>query len=234
MKNIKKSLLSSLTIVLIIGMLSGCSSGSGEQTQTEQESQAEIELQTLQNEYDTLSTNYENIKTQLETAQSNYQNLSNSHNELDDKYNDLTTRYNALNSKYNELNASYNELIKEPEEITEENLEQVIFDLINAQRVEAGVPEIQWNDGLHWWARTHSMYMADRRMLEYSGESYYQEIFRGAGYKTAEDMANSAMLIWKHGIQYETNFLKEDANNGAVGVIKSGDVYYVTYYSHIY
>lgn len=221
-------------MLLIISVLSGCSSGSDEQTQTEEESQTEIELQTLQNEYDTLSTNYENIQDQLETAQSNYQNLSNSHNELDDEYNDLTARYNELNSKYNELNANYNELIKEPEAITEENLEQVIFDLINQERAEAGVPPIQWHDGLHWYAKKHSMFMADRRMLEYSGESYYQEIFRGAGYKTTEDMTNAAMLIWKHGIQYERNFLKEDANNGAVGVVKSGDVFYVTYYSHIY
>jgi uncharacterized protein YkwD len=233
MRNFKKLLLSSVTIFLFVSLLSGCSNGS-EEIDTEEESQTEIELKALQDEYDTLSTDYENVKDQLASTQSNYQDLSSSYNELETKYNNLNTRYNELNSKYNELNVNYNELIKEPEEITEENLEQVIFDLINQERAEAGVPPIQWHDGLHWYAKKHSMFMADRRMLEYSGESYYQEIFRGAGYKTTEDMASAAMLIWKHGIQYETNFLKADANNGAVGVVKSGEVYYITYYSHIY
>lgn len=233
MRNLKILLLSSFTILLFVSLLSGCSGGS-EETETEEESQTEIELKTLQDEYDALNTDYENVKNQLESTQSNYQDLSTSYNELETKYNNLNTRYNDLNSKYNELNVNYNELIKEPEEITEENLEQVIFNLINQEREIAGVPPIKWHEGLLWYARKHSMFMADRRMLEYSGESYYQEIFRGAGYKTTEDMANAAMLIWKHGIQYETNFLKEDANNGAVGVVKSGDVYYVTYYAHIY
>jgi len=235
MKYSNKLLLGFLSLGMTIFLLVGCTAESEEeQSQPEQESQAEIELQILQEKYDELSSDYNDIKSELEIIQAAYDNLSTKNNELNTKYDDLNAKYNELSTKYDNLKASYDALTQEPEVIKEEDLEQAIFALINLERQELGLPLIEWSDGLYWYATKHSDDMAEKKRLEYSGYSYWQDIFRAAGYKTVDEIADAAMIVWKDSLQYAVNFLSKGAQFGAVGVTKSGEIFYITFFAHIY
>ena len=235
MKYTNKLLLGFLSVGMTIFLLSGCTAEPEEEpSETEQESQAEIDLQILQEKYDELSSDYNDVKSELEVIQAAYEDLSTKNDQLNTRYTDLNAKYNELTTKYDNLKASYDALTQEPEVIKEEDIEQAIFALINLERQESELPLIEWSDGLHWYAKKHSQEMATKKRLEYSGYSYWQDIFRAAGYKTVDEIADSAMLVWKDSLQYEVNFLSKGAQFGAVGVVKSGEIFYITFFAHIY
>ena len=83
-------------------------------------------------------------------------------------------------------------------------------------------------------AKENSESWAPRGRIEYSEFSFLQDIFRAVGYATGDRIANAALATWKLSLQYEKKFLDIAARYGAVGVGKSGDVYYITYFASTY
>jgi uncharacterized protein (DUF3084 family) len=208
---------------------------------------AELEVRRSQNEG--LSKLYDDAKKELEIIQARNEELSALHEELSEKYDaeksqleTLQTQHEELISQYDALNRDYGELNKQSDnatvartELTEKNIEQVLFDLINQEREENGVDEILWGKYLYKWATHNSINMATNHRIEYADFSAsWQEIDWATGYDTAEELAEATLLIWQNDREYERKFLSIAANYGAIAVHKSGEVYYITYISSYY
>lgn len=176
------------------------------------------EAEKLRADYDRLSNDYSAMRNELETLQAKYDELDAKHLELDAKYDELSEQYNVL---------------VEEETITEEDIEQAIFELINQERQDNGIDELEWNRTLHRWAKSHSRDMATRKRLEYSEDSAWQEVWKAAGYSTVDRLASATLMIWKDSIRYESQFLAKGAKLGAVAAYKSGEVFYITYFAHL-
>ena len=235
-------LLSGLLILcLAMFLLVGCVPKSEDEpsppidaTQPQPGSQEKIELQILQAEYDKLSGKYDYVKSELEKAEAKYGEISAKHDELSAKYYQLSAKHDELSAEYEELSAKYDAVMQGTRGINEEDVEQAIFELINQERRNNELDELEWSNGLHWWAKDHSEYMATIKRLEYSDRDYWQDNFRAVGYSTVDRIANAAFLLWEESLRYESNFLDKAAKYCAVGVSKSGEIFYITYFAHIY
>ncbi len=178
------------------------------------------EAKKLQATYNELSTNYEAVKSKLEIMQA--------------KHDELSVKYDELSAEYDELSAKYDAVLEGTAGISEEDVEQAIFELINQERQNNGLNELEWSEGLYWWAMEHSQHMATTKRLEYSEHPYWQDIFRAAGYSTLDRIANAALIIWKESLQYERNFLNNNAKYGAVAASKSGEIFYIACFADVY
>ncbi len=192
---------------------------------TQEDSQVESELEVQQDQNGESDSNCDDIKSELEATRAKYE-------ELQSEYSELNTKYNKLNADYDELSVEYNTLIEGTAGISEGDVEQAIFEAINQDRQDNGLNELEWTGGFYEWAKEHSDYMATRKLLELSEESYWQDIFRAAGYSTLDRIADATLMVWKESTTYETNFLNVNANYGTVAASKSGEIFYITYFAH--
>jgi len=202
---------------------------------------AEAELLQVQNEE--LNKQYDTAKSELEAMQAQYEDLNAEYEELNKQFDDAKSELEDMQAKYEDLNAEYEELNEQFEELSEqydiimegaavideEDIEQAVFKLVNQERENNGLDEIMWGDNLYKWAATNSRSMATNKRLEYSEYVGWQEVFWATGYGTADRIANAALTVWKNRQQYERSFLNTGANYGAVGVHKSGEIFYITY-----
>jgi len=179
------------------------------------------ERETMQAKYEELSTEYEGLKKQFDTVKSGFETTQ-------AQYEELSTEYEELNKQFEELSKQYDILVEEPAEINEEDIEQALFKLINQERTNNGLDELMWGKYRYKDAIAHSRYMATTKKLEYP-EFGWQEIFWATGYSTADEIANAAWTVWKNRFFYETAFLNKVTFYGAVGVYKSGEIFYITY-----
>jgi len=200
------------------------------------------EAESLQAKYEELSKQHDMVKSERETMQTQYEELSTEYEELNKqhdmvksefetmqaKYEGLSTEYEELNNKYEELSKQYDILVEEPAEISEGDVEQALFKLINQERKNNGLDELMWGRYRYKDAIAHSRYMATSKKLEYP-EYGWQEIFWATGYSTADEIANAALTVWKNHLSYEITFLNRVTYYGAVAVYKSGEIFYITY-----
>ena len=232
MRNYNKILLWLLMLCLTVSMLAGCIQETEEEapptdgTTTEEESQAQIELEALQVEYNQLSADYNDLESELEAKVAEYDGLNT-------EYDSLSTQYEELNADYNELSTEYEALKYEPETITNEEVEEILFDLINQDRLDNRLPDLEWSDHLHWWAKQHSEYMATEKKLEFeeSDQVFWQDVFRAPNYGSAEKIAKAALTLWKDNQYYAKNFLVEQTEYAAVAVARSGEIFCITYFA---
>jgi len=199
------------------------------ETQSQLESlQSELaEAQMLKDEYDRLNDDYGAMRSELEILQAK-------HDELDVKYDELGAEYDELDAKYDDLSEQYNVLL-EGMPITEEEVEQAIFELINKERRDNELDELEWGKNLYKWAKSNSRDMATSGSITYSGYVSWQEVFWAAGYSTTDRIANAALITWQtNQYGYEHNILSKSATYGAVGAYKSGEIFYITYVAHIF
>ncbi len=180
------------------------------------------EAEILQAEYDELSDNYDVVRSELAEAEI-----------LQAKYDELGVKYDELGAKYDELSRQYNVLVEGTADISEEDVEQAVFELINQERRDNGLNELEWNRSLYSWAKSHSRDMAARKRLETSDYDVWQEVLRAAGYSTVDRLAGAALIIWRDSVNYERSLLVTGATVGAVAAYKSGEVFYITYFAHI-
>ena len=179
-------------------------------------------FETMQAKYEDLSTEYEDLNKQFATVKSELETMQ-------ARYEDLGTEHEELSKQFEELSKEYDILIEGTVEINEEDVEQVVFKLVNQERTNNGLDELMWGDNLYRWARTNSRSMATNKRLEYIEYLGWQDTFWATGYGTADRMANAAFTVWKNHQQYERNFLSVGANYCAVAVHKSGEIFYITY-----
>ena len=243
----------SIISVLLVGIIlisTSCVSGVSQ----EEHQRVKNELNAVQGELASLQIKlteavatlalYEELKNRNATLESKFDAIQTKHEELSAKYDELNIKYDSIQSEYETINAKYKELsteyeelskqyeaaVEEVAEIAEEDVEQALFELINEDRVENGLDILPWREGLHKSAKENSIYLATNKGLlypEYDRE--WREVYWAAGYNSAAEIAEATYLAWKNRDTYEKYFLWAYLDYGAVGVHKSGDIFYITY-----
>ena len=197
------------------------------------------EAQTLQTQYDDLMVQYDELADQNDTNLDEIASLESQIEELDNEIDGLTDEIEAkineianLVADYDELKAQYDAMVGSTLEINEENIEQALFDLINQERISHDLNALEVGHNLVSYSEINSQRMSISKEGEYYTDYWvpFQRIFIATGYSSLDRIANAAMTIWKsHALSYEANILDEDALYGAVSVVKSGEVYYITF-----
>jgi uncharacterized protein YkwD len=202
------------------------------------------EYETAKARYEELSVEYEELEQKFDTAmseqelmQSKYDDMSTEYEEFSNKYDTLQSDYEALQTRYEELSAEYETLseqgdavMEETTEIDEEDVEQALFELINQDRIENGLDELAWRESLYKVVKKNSIDMATNKELGYPEyDVTWRAVYWAAGHNSAGEIAEATHLVWKNRNTYETYFLYVHLDFGAVGVHKSGDIFYITY-----
>ena len=202
-----------------------------------------FEAQTLKMQYDDLMIQYGELTDQNDTnldeiadLKARNEELQNElQNEIDELTDEIEVKINELATlafDYDELKTQYDVLIGSAMAITEENIEQALFDLINQERISYGLNELELGHNLVNWALANSQDMAVSKELEQYTANYvpFQRVHITTGYSSLDRVVNATLLIWQsHALFYEDNVLAEDALYSAVGVVKSGDICYITF-----
>ena len=226
-----------LVILLVMALLSlpACTSGVSQQEYdgvsnqlSEMKDQLEsmqaklAEYETAQAKYEELSRQYESLKREYLAVQARYEDLTKQHNTLKSEYAMVQTRYEELSKQYDAITAV-------TAAFNERDVEQAVFNLVNQKRRNNGLDELIWGDNLYLRALANSRDMAANKSLEYVSFSGWQEVDWVTGYDTADKMADALLTIWENRLTYEQNILNSVPAYGAVGVSKSGDIFYITY-----
>jgi len=145
----------------------------------------------------------------------------------------MQAHYEELITKCEESKQQYDAIIEGTVEISEEDVEQAVFALVNQERKNNGLNELIWQEGLYSCARSNNLKMAETKTLQSPECPSFQQVFWFLGYGTTEGIANAALKIWKDNLySYNQNVLSE-AVNGAVAVYKSEDILYITYVAYV-
>jgi len=192
----------------------------------------------LQAQNEELNNRNATLKSEFDAMQTKHEELSAEYDELNIKYDTMQSEYETLHAQYKDLSAEYEELSKQYEaavegeavEIGEEDVEQALFELINEGRINNGLEVLPWRETLHTLAKKNSIDMATNKDLRYPENGVeWREVYWAAGYNSAGEIAEATHLVWENRDKYERYFLDVHLNFGAVGVYKSGDIFYITY-----
>lgn len=190
----------------------------------------------LNDQYDELSQTYDTAVSEYESLQANFDSLSTEYEDLGkqldvvrDEYETLQAQHGDLLAEYDVLRAQYDIVTEEPAVITEEDVEQALFNLVNKDRIDNGLDEQLWGINIFKWARANSTSMATNKRIEYSDYASWQEVEWATGYDTTDEMAEAVMTMWRNTRNYERTFLNINATYGTIAVYKSDEIYYITY-----
>ncbi len=229
-----------LAVCLSIFLIAGCSPASESEALESEEETEESEPQTSQNGNGESNDDCDEVRRELASVRSEYNELNLDYNKLNTEYGELeaehgvlNTQYDKLQEKYNALDIKYNAVIQATVELGKEDVEQAVFDLINQDREINGLKKLEWSVRLYRNAEQHSDYLAGRGVLELADRTYWQDVACAAGYATVEQLAIGMLRVWQEATSYEGSFLNDYAKFGAVAVTRTGDVYYITYFSHM-
>jgi uncharacterized protein YkwD len=200
--------------------------------------------QLIQTQFDALKDQYDELTNQnatnLDEIASLEAQIGELQSELDQLGEDIATKINELAEctyNYDVLKAQYDALMGPVVVINEENIEQALFDLINQVRVASGLNGLQIGPNLEDWALENSQNMAYSKEYEVYTAHYvpFQRVFWATGYSSLDRLVNAALVTWQsHELFYQENVLNEDAVYGAVRVVKSGEIYYITFMASNY
>jgi uncharacterized protein YkwD len=204
------------------------------------ELQAEISLaHAAEAEHQTLSAAYDELKKRNDAGVKELESLEAQYAALNDDYEDIEaqneTYLGQIASLQTQLQAAL-AAAEPPEdtapEINERNIEEAMFARINSVRKAAGLNELTLGTNLPTWSVENSQDMlVAKRGVEFTDYLVpFQATFIAAGYSSVDRIVNAAMLSWQsNSLQYQNNILADGAIYGAVGVAKSGDIYYITF-----
>ena len=203
-----------------------------------------IETQILQTQYDDLLVQYDELTDKIDTNLDEIASLEVQIGELENELDELTDEIEAQTNEiadwvfaYDELKAQYDAMVGSAMEITEENIEQALFALVNQERKNNDLNELALGPNLRTWARINSQRMFVSKQTEYYDDTWipFQRVYIAVGYQSLEQVVNAAMTFWQsHALSYQDNILDEDALYSAVGVVKSGDICYITFMASNY
>ena len=119
-----------------------------------------------------------------------------------------------------------------------------LLDLVNAERVRAGLSQLQWDDHLAQAARLHTQRMADRRALshQFSGEpalpdragsagAHFNSVAENVAYAGTVDQLHDNLM---HSPHHRANIL--DPKSNAIGIAfaeKDGELYVTEDFAHV-
>ena len=203
-----------------------------------------IETQILQTQYDDLLIQYDELTDEIDTNLDEIASLEVQIGELENELDELTDETEAQTNEiadwvfaYDELKAQYDAMVGSAMEITEENIEQALFALVNQERKNNDLNELALGPNLRTWARINSQRMFVSKQTEYYDDTWipFQRVYIAVGYQSLDQVVNAAMTFWQsHALSYKDNILDEDALYSAVGVVKSGDICYITFMASNY
>ncbi|MDP2931477.1 MAG: CAP domain-containing protein [Chloroflexota bacterium] len=230
----------SLSIVTLLGVVS-CGGGVSPQ----QYEALSSELSATKSELNAAKSELASLRAQMSgpsEAQTRYEELNKKYAELQKQYDAKAAEIAAVQAQLNESGAKYTELKKQYDAaitgtavINEKDIEQAIFNLINRERANSGVPALNWGENLYGWARNNNQTMRANARMENPEYVSWHEVLWAAGYSSAEAIARGAMANWKVNVYtYEKNVLHKSALYGAVNALKSGDVFFITYMADIF
>lgn len=124
-------------------------------------------------------------------------------------------------------------------------VEQKIFEKVNAERAKAGVPALSYNKTMEKYARIKSQDMGDRGYFDHKdpegnlitvkmkndGVSYRawgENIAYIGGVSDADALANQFMTNWMNSQGHRENILSKNFSGIGVGVYKAGNKVYAT------
>ncbi|MDD4860184.1 MAG: CAP domain-containing protein [Dehalococcoidales bacterium] len=190
----------------------------------------------LQKQQEARITEIQILKTQLTDLNTRFEQLQGQNTARNNELQALKSEYDGLNKQFQELQKQYDVVVQGTALLNEEEISQRIFDLINQERVDNGVPELQWGVNLYSWANQNSQEMAAQGKYVYSGAgAIWQDVFMAVRYGTVEQIANAVLTIWSvNDYSYKYNIINAQSIYGAVATYKSGDIYYITYISSIF
>lgn len=179
-------------------------------------------------ERDALQTQVTELQSEVSAKQAEYDGLKSDYDELASRFETALAEYEELSADYNELSQQLIVPVEEPAEITEADVEQALFELVNQERIDNGLDKLEWGKYLYKSARANNNNMVESGQLEYPSRAAGKEAYRAVGYSTTDEIANAVFIVWKNTRNFEANFLIKGARYGAVAVYKSGDIYYIT------
>ena len=112
-----------------------------------------------------------------------------------------------------------------------------LFSLLNAQRVQIGLPPLEWDDALARVARQHSLLMAEHQELshQFPGEANLtQRLIDVPSSHFGENLAVDSLSIkdahyaLMHSSPHRANILDPDYTDVGIGVVQSGNLYWVS------
>jgi len=187
------------------------------------------EIQTIISEFEELNTKYEQLKGQDDARISEIQAAQ-------VEYDKLNNEFEELNKEHEELKSQYDIIVQGTANLTEEGINQAIFELINQERENNGVDELIWGKNLYRLAEQNSRKMAEEGKYQYSDAStIWQQVFMATRYGTLYQLANAVLITWKsNDYRYRYHIINPLAIYGAVATKKLGEVYYITYIASVY
>ncbi len=195
----------------------------------EQHAQLNTQYQELEKQYDAQTGEIQTLKSDLDELNVSYEELMLQDEARIDEIQAMSAEYDKLNQEFKELKREYDALVQGAV-FSEEEVNQAIFALVNQERTNNGLAEIEWGVNLYGWAKQNSQAMAEKGEYEYSSWTSYQALLITAGHSTLEGLTNSAFLVWKQRkYEYSRIFLNTIIHYGAVATYRSGDVYYITF-----
>ncbi|MFH1639251.1 MAG: CAP domain-containing protein [Chloroflexota bacterium] len=233
-----------LPVLLIIVLLTmvGCSRSVSQQ-----------EYDNVQKELSDLKSQVADLQAKLDKAmaiETQYRDLNAQHEELKRQYaaqvdgmqrvqtsfDDLNTRYEKLNKEFQDLKIQYEAVTQGMTVFSEDEINQAIFTLVNAERKKAGVPALVWGTNIDDVALQNSREMASLGKYHYSTTGgLYQDVFWAVRYGSVDQIANAALITWKvDDYGYKNVIINGVSTYGAVGTYKSGEIYYITFMASVF
>ena len=187
----------------------------------------QVQYEELTKDHVVLKQQYDIKMNEIETIESKLGDLTTQYEDLEKQHDDVVK---DLTAKYEDLKKQYDVIQEGGVEISEEEVEQALLELINQERKNNGLNELLWGKNLYKFAEWNSSDMERRKAYQYSEYAFRQEVFWAAGYSTVDRIANGALLTWRTDLhRYEQSVLNNEYAYGAVGAYKSGDIFYITY-----
>lgn len=197
----------------------------------------QADLDVLQAQYDALTDQNDANIAEIASLAAQIEDLENELDELTEEIETKTNELAELAFDYDELQDEYDALVGAELEINEENIEEALFALINQERAAHGLNELAIGTNLVNWSVVNSQNMVVSKQVEVftTHAVPFQMALITTGYSSLDRLVNSTLAIWQnHALTYEANVLDEEAAYGAVGVVKSGEIYYITFMASNY
>lgn len=155
------------------------------------------------------------------------------------------TSNNNNNNNNNSSNTTTSDTSDKPTSSFISEIEQSIFQQVNAERAKAGLPALSYNNTMQKYARIKSQDMGDKNYFDHKdpngnlitvkmqqdGVSYQawgENIAYLSGYTGNSTIAKQFMTNWMNSSGHRANILSSDYTSIGIGVYKIGNKYYAT------
>jgi uncharacterized protein YkwD len=249
MKHISKIIVISIISVIVLLSVASCSPSISQEEYDKVKSElndVRLQVEALQDEldeamifeaqYDRLNTQYQELEEQynaqsveIQILKSDFDDLNVSYKAKIDEIQGIQDDYDILSEEFEDLKMQCDAIVQN-EVFSLEEVDQAIFALINQERSNNGLYELEWGENIYMWAKWNSVAMSETGDFEYSSWLSVQAVLITAGQTTFDGLVDGVMMVWKQRKhEYSPKILSTGVKYGAVATVKSGDVYYITY-----